>query len=157
MSALVEFVKPTPALLSSIACNMREADRVEIWASHNQTPENSVFEGVEISDYVSIALINGEPAALFGLVITNILASTGVPWLLGTNLMDDHKRVIVRYAHILTQQMNSKCHNLVNYVHTKNRKSIRLLKAVGFTVDDAAPYGVEGELFHMFHRENEDV
>lgn len=157
MLTSVEFVKPTPELVEHVAANMRQADQDEIWASSNALPLPGLIESLRLSHFSSVAVINGEPIAVFGLVITQILGGVGVPWLLGTNAIDKHFRIFVRQAFILVDEMSRKCSTLVNYVHAENLKSVKLLKAVGFTVDEPAPFGVEGELFHKFYMEKENV
>lgn len=40
---------------------------------------------------------------------------------------------------------------LVNYVDARNVSAIRWLAWLGFTIDSAVPYGVQGLPFHKFH------
>jgi RimJ/RimL family protein N-acetyltransferase len=41
---------------------------------------------------------------------------------------------------------------LENYVHAENKASVRWLKWLGFTMDEAAPYGPRGENFIHFYK-----
>jgi len=154
MSVSIDFIKPNVYAIEHIALNMRQADRDEIWASDHLTPWRGVTESLKMSHYSSIAVIDDEPIAAFGLVVANILGSTGVPWLPGTDAITKYFRAFIRHSFVLTSQMNEKCDTLVNYVHAENINSVKLLRAVGFTIDDPVPFGVEGELFHRFHKEN---
>ena len=151
MSISVEFVKPTPELVAHVADNMRQADCEEVWASSHQTPHQALEKSLAVSDFSSVAVVDGVPIAVFGLTVYNVLTSTGIPWLLGTNDIDKHFRMFIRNAFKLVMEMNRICDNLVNHVHAKNVRSVRLLKAVGFAIDEPKPFGVEKELFHRFY------
>lgn len=43
-----------------------------------------------------------------------------------------------------------------NYVYVKNTVSIQWLEWIGFSFDPAAPFGIEGEMFHKFYLEKKD-
>lgn len=153
----VRFERPTPENLDFIAARMRRADVVEVMAAGRRSPREAVLKSVELSDRCSVALINGEPCAVFGLVIANVVTGWGVPWLLGTDLIDRHKKLFVEHTRTGVREMLEICPILINYVHAENLKSIRWLKTMGFTVEAAEPFGVDGELFHKFHLESENV
>ena len=146
----VKFVKPNSDLVQYVANNMRQADRIEITASHGYTPIEALVKGVAISTLSSVALINDEPCAVFGLVVENIITGFGVPWLLGTDLIFKHKRDFVEHTRIGVDEMLEVCPRLENWVHCENVKSIRWLKSMGFTMSDPKPIGVNGELFMRF-------
>lgn len=148
----VKFVKPTDELIQYVADNMRQADITEIAASHGYTPIEALMKGVAISTLSSVALINSEPCAVFGLVVENIVTGFGVPWLLGTDLIFKHKREFIEHTRVGVAEMLEVCPRLENWVHCKNVKSIRWLKSMGFTMSDPEPIGVNGELFMRFTR-----
>jgi len=146
----VKFVKPTNELIQHVADNMRQADRIEIAASHGYTPIEALVKGVDRSKLCAVALINDEPCAVFGLVVENIVTGFGVPWLLGTDLIFKHKREFIEQTKTGVAEMLEVCPRLENWVHCKNVKSIRWLKSMGFTMSDPKPIGVNGELFMRF-------
>ena len=146
----VKFVKPNSDLVRYVADNMRQADRIEIAASHGYTPHEALVKGVARSKLCAVALINDEPCAVFGLVVENIVTGFGVPWLLGTDLIFKHKREFVEHTKIGVDEMIDVCPRLENWVHCENVKSIRWLKSMGFTMSDPEPIGVNGELFMRF-------
>ena len=147
----VKFIKPTDELIQAIAADMRQADVDEIWASNHYTPIDGLMESWKVSDYSAVVVINNEPCVMVGLVIANILGGVGVPWLMGSNAIMKYKSSFMRYGPELIEQMLDVCPKLVNYVHVKNKASVRWLKQVGFKFDDPVPYGAEQELFHRFH------
>lgn len=153
MSAEVKFVRPTVELVAAIAADMRQADRDEVWASHNHTPVEALMAGWGISHTSVVVTVEGKPCVMMGLVIRDILSGAGVPWLLGTETALKHKREFIIQVPAVINEMLDICPKLVNYVHVENKVSVRWLKRIGFTLDEPLPYGYSNELFHRFHLE----
>jgi len=149
----VKFLQPTTELIKSIAVDMRQADIDEIWASNHQTPGEALLKGFKISDYSVVITVNDELCVMLGLVIHDILAGTGVVWLLGTNNALKYKRHFITQVPDVIDEMLDICPKLFNYVHVDNEVSIRWLKRIGFTFDEPAPYGYDRESFHKFYLE----
>ena len=153
MSEEVKFVRPTDELVEFIAVNMRQADVDEIWASHRHLPYESLMSGWDLSHSSIVVTVNDEPCVMMGLVIRDILSGAGTPWLLGTDNALKYKRHFLTQVPAVIDEMLTTCPRLFNYVHIENKVSIRWLKRIGFTIDEPAPYGVAGELFHKFYLE----
>lgn len=150
MSVNIEFVKVDQAHVDFIARNMREADAKEVAASHGVTPHEAIRDGIRASKWVSVALADGEPVAVVGLVQGDVLSGIGTPWLLGTDRLFEIGKTLTRHSLIGLQQMLEKCPRLENYVHVENTTSIKWLKVLGFNFDDPIPLGRNGEMFHRF-------
>lgn len=148
----VKFVKPTDELIQFVADNMREADRIEIAASHGYLPHEALVKGVARSALCSVALIDDVPCAVFGLSIENIATGLGVPWLLGTDLIFKHRRKFVEYTRAGVEDMQNVCPRLTNWVHCDNVQSIRWLKSMGFSFGKPKRVGLNGELFVQFSK-----
>lgn len=151
---MVEFGPVTEEAILTVAEGMREADRVEVWASNHFTPEEAIRQSVKLS-HVSAAVYNayGEAIVILGLVKLSELTGTGVPWLLGTENALNYKRHFITEVPRVIEDMLNDCPTLVNYVHVKNVVSVRWLKRLGFKFENAEPYGVDKELFHRFSME----
>tara|TARA_R110000744_G_scaffold380326_3_gene500756 strand:+ start:21337 stop:21795 length:459 start_codon:yes stop_codon:yes gene_type:complete len=147
---VVEFKKPTPEMIQFIADNMRQADVDEVMAAANSTPLQAITGGIEISYSSSVAVINGDIVAIMGVVKNTALSSTGVPWLLGTEAIVKHYREFLGASPSVLNAMINVCPNLVNHVYVENKVSIRWLKWLGFKIEEAKPFGVNGKLFHKF-------
>lgn len=80
---MIEYVRPTAELIQSIADDMRQADIDEVWASNHHTPIESLMKGWEGSDFSTIAVVNGEPLVMIGLVRRDVLSGSGIVWMLG--------------------------------------------------------------------------
>jgi len=154
---VIKFTEPTAEAIQFIADNMRDADIVEVWAAGHHTPIDSLTKSIDISEFNTLVTIDDIPCVLFGLVRTDILSGSGVPWMLGATSIMKHKREILKHSPVVIEQMLTICPNLVNYVHGKNKMSIRWLKWLGFIIEEPVPRGPDNELFHRFHRSLTDV
>jgi len=151
---MIQWVKPTVALVESIAADMRQADAEEVWASNHHSPLESMMKGWELSDVSTVAIDdNGEPLVMIGLVKRDVLTGSGVVWMLGANRSMNHKKEFFRQTKPIINEMLTICPRLCNMVHNKNTNSILWLKWLGFTIEDPIPHGPDLELFHRFHLE----
>lgn len=147
---MVDVVIRPPTLGDAMAllANMRPSDRAECRASHG-----NVFDCVSASICQSTkcwsGFVNGELAAIFG-VTPFEESDAGAPWMLGTPVLDQHWRVLVRKAPGYIAEMRDAFPHLMNFVHAENSTSVGWLRRIGFTIHPAVPYGVNGELFHPF-------
>jgi hypothetical protein len=143
-----ELVAATPARLADLAVHIRESDRVELWLSHQNTPEQAVRHCLKLSLW-SYCLVDdlGTIAAfgLGGLPMSTVCA----PWALarekGVSRADWG-----RFSRPIVQRMRQDVELLENWVHAGNIQSIRWLKSCGFTLDAPKPYGALGAPFHRF-------
>lgn len=147
----IQFVYPTEEMVQAIADDMRPADAAEVWAASHYTPIESLMKGWSRSDYVTVAVCEGQPLVMFGLVKLGFLSHTGVPWMLGAQVSLKHRREFLTRSPAVIDEMLTICSSLYNMVHSKNHDSIRWLRWLGFTIDDPIVHGREGELFHRFH------
>jgi hypothetical protein len=150
---MIEFVRPTVEMVESIAADMRQADANEVWASNHHTPLESMMKGWEASDFSTVAMCDGEPLVMIGLVKRDVLSGSGVVWMLGANRAMKYKKEFFRQTKPVIDEMLTICPRLCNMVHGKNTSSVQWLKWLGFTIDDPIPYGPDGELFHRFYLE----
>ena len=150
---MVEFRKPTPEAIQFIAENMREADRIEVWASNRHTPLEALEISMRRSKKSLIVYGDGIPLTALGIVLRGFLSDVGIPWLLSTEQALKHRKQFLKLSPPVIEEMLDICPKLINYVHAENKLSIRWLKWLGFTIDDPTPLKTTGELFHKFHME----
>lgn len=150
---MLEFVPVTEGHIARIAADMRPADVEEVWASNHHTPLEALAKGWAVSDFSAVVTHDGVPLVMLGVVKGDILTGSGVVWLLGTNEALKHRRIFLEQTRGVLDELLSICPRLHNYVHTENKTSVRWLKHIGFTIEDAVPYGPDGEMFHPFHLE----
>lgn len=136
--------------IASIAARMREADRIEVWASSRSTPHHALMFSLQNSHWAWTALIDGQPEVMFGVSDLSILAGSGAPWLLGTDAVEKHQRTFLRQSVWWREKLLERYQVLKNFVHDENVMSKRWLKWLGFTLYDPFPMGESGEAFRLF-------
>lgn len=133
-----------------VAEHMREEDVAELWQLSRTTPEAALRSSISLSREAYVASVAGEPIALFG-ASAPVIGRHGVPWLLGTRLVDQHQREYAELARSFTAHMLLTCDVLENVALAANRRSLVFLKRVGFDIGKPTRLatGVEAVLFRM--------
>lgn len=145
----VSFSVATIADARLLAAQMRECDRIEVLASGAKSVESAVIQSVQMSLQAYSFWCDGDLVCIAGVSSKSLLGGVGVPWALGTGLMDRMPRQVLHYSPRMLAVMMGEFAELVNYVHAENRRSIRWLKWLGFTVDPAQQLK-NGEWFCRF-------
>lgn len=135
----------------ALARDMRPADVRECWASGSD-PLEGAFLGLQ-SGYCWALDIDGELAAMFGVVGVSPLSYVGGVWLMATNLATRHKRRFTLAIGDIVEQLLERYAVLTNMVHMANADAVKWLKFAGFTLMEPAPHPPHGELFSTFYRE----
>jgi hypothetical protein len=118
-----------------VAAHLREADRAEVWALNRMTPELAVQRSLRAPGDAWVALIDEEPAALFGIASSSIVADEATVWMLATPILDRNARLFLHETPKLLAEMHSRWPRLVNTVHIDNRRTIRWLTWLGAVFD----------------------
>ena len=157
--ANITFEMPTAERIQYVADHMRDADAREVMASHAMTPIQALTDAVNYSNFAVVICVDMVPHAVAGLKIINIMSNTGSPWLLATEDAPKYKREFLTMPLPVIDEMRQLCPVLVNYVHVKNRLSIRWLQRLGFDVDTNTeiPNPLTGEMFYRFKMERDNV
>lgn len=148
----LEVVEPTTAHLDFLAAHLRAQDQAELRAAGwGEDFRYALERSAEVSRWTRVALIDGAPVAVFGCAeYGSLLAPDGVPWLLGTEAVARHGRVLQREARRYIAAMLQEYPRLFNAVHAENTVSVRWLKRLGFTLHPAVPAPPHGAPFHVF-------
>jgi RimJ/RimL family protein N-acetyltransferase len=134
-----------------LAAEMRPADRAEVEAASGPDVERALDQAIRLSTHCWAAERDGELLALFGFAPVSLIGGIGSPWFLGTPAVDPLPGALTRMARRYVQSIRETAYPvLVNYVDARNRRSVRWLKRLGFTVFAPEPYGVAGLPFHRF-------
>lgn len=147
---MVDFVRPTVAHVDELVANLRAADRVELVASGHPDHRKAIVDSLALSTHMATILIEGRVAAIFGLVPLSLVSGTAAPWLLGTDLMTQHRRALMRVAPSYIRAMLRAYPHLLNLVHAENELAVRWLRRAGFTFHEAQPHPTTGAPFHRF-------
>lgn len=147
---MVEFVPPIAAHVDELAANLRAADRWELMCSGHVDQRKAIVDSLGYSTHMATALIDGQVAAIFGLAPLSFLTGVGAPWMLGTDLVTQHRRALMRLAPSYIAAMKRAYPHLVNLVHAENEFAVRWLRRAGFTIHAPEPHPRTGAPFHRF-------
>jgi hypothetical protein len=89
---------------------------------------------------------------MFGVARLSLLTRNGAVWMLGSDKIDEFPITFLRHNKEYIQDMAEGYDLLVNYVDSRNKKSIRWLKWLGFEIFPAEPAGILGIPFHRFEK-----
>lgn len=142
--------KSQPWHIERMAPHVRQADRDELWSGWRSKPEDSLRHGIERSSHCYTAMVNFQPICMVGVVPESLLGSTGVVWLIGTDLIVDHQIGFLRRCRPYFGKMRGMYSYMHNYVSAQNTDALRWLAWLGFTIQPAAPFGPDGAPFHHF-------
>lgn len=146
-------IRPTePDDVNLLIENLRKSDRAECEAYGSPEIATEIRLSVLSSYLCWSAFADGELGCIIGVSPISMLGGVGSPWMLGTPVLDKHRRVLVRLAPGYIATMLESFPHLMNFVHAKNTSSIRWLKALGFAIHPALPYRRLGEMFHPFEK-----
>ena len=146
----VEFVTASADHIEAIARNMRHADVMEAAASGYPDPVKALSDSLAHSSMAVSAIIDGNPAAMFGASDINILASIGAPWMLATPAVSSDMRRFLRQSIHWRGQLLERYDTLRNVVDDRNHAAKRWLAWMGFRFSEPMPIGVNGEMFRVF-------
>lgn len=128
----------------------RDMDLLEMREAMKMSPQDQVDLSWEKSKKMRWTVWYGDQVACI-LGCVGVDGKFGVPWLLGTELSKKVKRAFLKEIKDCLGTMIKEYKFLINYVHPKNKQSIRWLKWLGFTVTSPIPFGDFGNLFHPFY------
>jgi hypothetical protein len=128
---------------------VREADIEEFHAT-GMTVDAVLSDGLKVSTYAWAGLIDGEVACIFGVASPSVLSGEGVPWMVGSDLLDLHAHAFLRRSRRVVSHMLSLYDHLENYVDSRNTRAVHWLRWLGFTLHAPEPHGPQGVPFHRF-------
>lgn len=144
-------IEPTVlADLDELSANMRDIDIKECKLMHNAPPILALKHSFAASHEVLTGRVNGELVTVFGIARVSVLNADGIPWMLGTDLIDKYAFTFVRRSRKLINKWSEDHPVMKNYVHVDNTISIHWLKWLGFDVKEPIIYGNTNALFHPF-------
>jgi hypothetical protein len=130
--------------------NLSQADVEEIRISNGLSPEEALRTSIEISQFKAV-VENGRPIAVFGVYVPDLMTKEGAIWLLST---DDLEKISIRFAkqsRAFIDLLLVEIYCLYNFVYSKNHKALKLIRYLGAEIEEAVPYGRNGEYFNKFY------
>lgn len=136
-----DIVEATLEHVEAMLPNVRQADIEEVYAASGMRIDQGLVTSFRMSMLCWAGLVDGEVACIFGVCPANMLGRRGIPWLLGTDLIEQHATAFLRRNRRYIRIMLAMYNHLENHVDCRNAASIAWLKWLGFQFDEPAPYG----------------
>lgn len=123
---------PTPEAINQLGNTMRPCDAAELIAVTTLTPLQAVQVSVRNShiDFLWAYYADDTLLCIAGCTLT------GNPWLLATPALDSHLQHVTQEAKRQVRMMLQHWDKLSNSIDVRNIKTIRWLKALGFTLTE---------------------
>lgn len=131
----VRLIAAEPDHIPTLAARMREADVIEVGA-FGRTPETALRSGLASSLWALTAVVDDEPHAMMGVAPLNMIEGIGIPWMLGSELIYEHGRDLIRYGPAIIAEMRQGFERLENVVHTENHRALRFLRHFGWEISE---------------------
>jgi hypothetical protein len=145
----IEIVHAERRHINHIALRIREMDRHEVSAM-GSTPKRSLRKGFHYSSKPLTILDKGEPIGMMGVVPRSLIDGSGFAWLLGTEALYDYPREWALLGPRILAGFMEEYRIIENVVSVGNKRAIRFLRHLGFTIETAPTLygGVEFVGFH---------
>lgn len=147
----VSFRPPTLSDLDAIAASMRPMDVKECEVVLGAPPREALSQCVAKAEWASVAEVDGKPVCIFGLTDDETSLDGGFPWMLSTDAIERHARIVLTVAPRFVGEMRAARERLANIVHAHNHSAIRFLKWCGFAFGETVK--IKGEPFLQFYWE----
>ncbi|MEL5392875.1 hypothetical protein [Serratia nevei] len=152
----VEIVEATHGHIAELLPRVRQADVDEFQAMSGKTPAQVLDVGLRASAFSYAGLINGQVVTIFGVAPRSIITGSGVPWLVGSDLLEQYQATFLRRCRPALRFFLQQYPVLENYVDERNIAAKCWLHWLGFTIHDAKPTGLAGLPFHRFEMRRGD-
>jgi hypothetical protein len=137
--------------IDELLADVRPADQAEADALFGPGElRQAITASVASSAMCWTADAGGRVAWMFGVAPVSLMSDIGLPWMVGTTLVDRERRALTRLTPPYIARMLAAYPSLANVVDARNVKSIAWLRRAGFKVHAPAPAGVAGLPFHLF-------
>lgn len=138
-----------------LARAMRPACRAEVQAASGRAPLDAVMRAIAWSRRHGggawAGMFDGELLAVFGIGTPSVLASArgaGLPWALTSDAVDRFPREFWRASRAVIATWLEDYAELEQFVDARHVQALRWVARLGFTVEAAQPFGLEGLPFH---------
>lgn len=150
-------MKPTirpvrPSDINILAKTLRCNDVDELEAATGHRPLRALQESVELSTETWVAEADGTPFMIFGYAYYIEDINIGIPWMLATDEIENHKTWVARKSIEYRDKFQDMFFILTNYVDERNEKTIEWLSWLGFDFNPSEPYGPNNKPFKQFMR-----
>lgn len=130
--------------------HIRPEDQEEVDALDGSTVEQALEETPDLLGNSFVWEVDGKVVCMFGVTPCEDHEGVGIIWLLATSEFDKYTKMFAIRCKRVFEEVIKDYEYLFNYVYSENKKSIKWIEWLGFTVHDPEPLGREGAAFHRF-------
>ena len=149
---MIWLVPAEPKHVEAMLGRIRQADIDEFAAGYCMTPEKGMRLGLKVSTHAWAGVWNGKVIGIAGLHPTSFIGDHANPWMVGTRDLErpELTREFLELSRSVLEYMVSIYPHLENWVDVRNRRAVRWLRWLGFTMHEPEPHGPYGMMFHRF-------
>jgi len=136
--------------VEELARTIADADRAEVWAAMHMPAHEAIALSVAGSREPMAGLADGRVVCMFGVAQVTLLSAVGIPWLLGSRDLPQHRVRFLRESHRYIRRIALQFDLLVNYCRALHVRAVRWIEWLGFQMHPAEPFGPDRALFHRF-------
>jgi hypothetical protein len=140
----LRLVVARPDHVPLVAARMRQADRDEVLASGNFTPEEALRASLAASEFARTAFVDGEPLAMFGLATADGVA---IPWLLTTDAVCRYPLTFWNASKAILRELREGYPTMAQFIDARHVSALSWARRLGFAVGEPVPFGVQGRRF----------
>lgn len=133
-----------------VAKNIRDHDREEILYLTLMRPGPAIRMTVAHAVGIWTATVDGEIACIFGINRKTAVSDIGVPWLLGTPVVDTLPMTFLRGSVGYYKRMEKAFPKMENVVMADHKQAVSWLSWLGFDMGEPMPIGVDGRKYIRF-------
>ena len=152
-----EIVQVEEDHIASLAESMQKEDRDNAWAIAHLSPEQAIRHSVGASIESETWLADGGVMAIRVVSRGTFLSPYACVWMLGAEGLRRYPIAFLKGSREWVERVLDEYDCLVNYVDGRNKRSLKWLKWLGFTIYPAAPLGIEGKMFHWVEKRKEEI
>lgn len=142
-------------ILNTLADNLREADRLEVWRLGRMKPRAALAMSAAMTPRTYVASYDGEPISIFG-VYHGALIGHGAPWMLATDKVMEMTDRLMSVSRRFIASALTRHTILSNTVDDENRAAKLYLRRLGFTLEEPV-LNMFGHPVRKFKMEATDV
>ena len=136
--------------VEEISTTARDIDKEEIWLQTGQDLDEALSDAIDFSSESWAGFVDYELVVIFGVSVGSIKDGIGIPWLIGTDQIEDVSVPFLRRGWYYLNQMKSSYDILQNVVYDKNVIAKRWLNWMGFEMGSVIEYGRHRAPFRRF-------
>lgn len=142
----------TDADCIALGATMRKEDRAEVASSSGMPPVAALRDCLAKSSHANTALVDGRVICMFGVAPHPEEWGSGFVWVLGSDLVVEHRRIFARLSRKYLASMLAIYPRLMNAVDARYTASVRWIEWLGFDLSEPVPIGKDGALFRVFEK-----